>query len=166
MPEYTINQGLKAVADKIIAIHRPHLMLLKIEYMFRPEAAISDGKAKSGMCIRLDDRNWTIHKTDFIIEIAQDIWDDPNTTDEFREALMDHELGHVGIVWEAPNTPKMDPSGRIKTRCKMHDIEEFEEVLERHGAYHKGLRDFLDAFAASKTAKKKAKSESEEPIEV
>lgn len=157
MPAYTIDKTIETVANKIIAQHRKDLAMLKICYMFRETAAISDDKTIAGMCCKVDDRNKTVHAFDFLIEIAKDVWDE--ASDEFRLALIDHELGHVGIRYNAPNEPAMDEkTGRLKTYVRRHDVEEFEDVLERHGAYHKGLRDFLDAFAATAKAAKKKKS--------
>lgn len=154
MPHYVQDQSLKNLAEGIIKVHRPKLALLKICYVFRDEAIISDGHVISGMCTRVDDRNWTIHNFDFVIEIAKDLWD--QATDDFKHALMDHELGHVGIVFDEDGAYIRDEvSGRIKTRCRKHDIEEFEEIMERHGTYHKALRDFISAFGRFRELQKK-----------
>lgn len=153
MPAYQLDKDLEALGTEIIHSTRPYLGHVKIAYMFRPEAAVSDDKVIAGMCIRVDDRNRVIHDQDFIIEIAKDVWED--ATQEFRRALMDHELGHAGIRMDENGDVIYDEkTNRPKTYIKKHDIEEFEDVLERHGAYHKALRQFLEAFARSK--KKKA----------
>ncbi len=73
MPAYSLNKELKVLADSIITSDRPMLKHLTIAYVFRPEAPVSEGKATAGMCVRLDDRNWTIHKTDFIIAISAEL---------------------------------------------------------------------------------------------
>lgn len=156
MPAYIPNASeVKKIADEVIEKHLPHLKLLSIEYIFRPEASVSEDRVTCGMCCRVDDRNWTIHRNDFIIEIAKDVWDE--ATDEFKVALVHHELSHCGIRLEEDGiAPRMDEkSGRIRTYCKPHEIEEFEQVLEVHGAYHKKLRDFIDAFGRNKRDKKK-----------
>lgn len=159
MPVYKRDKELKNLGDKIIEDCRPNLKMLEIAYLFRAEAPISDNKVTAGMCVRVDDRNRTIHGVDFVIEISQDVWLEAN--DQFKLALMDHELGHVGIRMDADGQPEMDEKTmRIKTYIKKHDIEEFEDVLERHGDYHKELRSFLEAFARHK---KKKKDEEEGP---
>lgn len=157
MPVYSGHQkDLAALADSIIVQHRPMLKILKIQYIFRDVAPITDEKVIAGMCYRCDDRNRAIHGQDFIIEISKDVWEE--ATDEFKLALMDHELGHVGIRLDEDGQPGIDEkSGRIKSYIHKHDIEEFEDVLERHGAYHKSLRQFLDAFARNQEDKKKKK---------
>jgi len=160
MPHYKQNKELEEIAATVIKAHRPGLEIAAICYMFREVAAITDEKVVAGMCVRVDDRNYTIHSFDFVIEIAQDVWDEASV--DFRVALMDHELGHVGIRYDEEGEPVRDPeTERLKTYSKKHDIEEFEEVLERHGAYHKALREFLAAFARSKAAQKKKPSADE-----
>lgn len=158
MPAYIPNvKELEETAKLIIDQHIPLLKLLKIQFMFRPEAAISDDKIIAGMCIRCDDRNWAVHKHDFIIEIAKDVWDD--ATDDFKMALMHHELSHIAIRMEEDGvSPSIDEkSMRIKTGIHKHEIEEFEKVLEVHGPYHKALREFLAAFAKHKLNQKAKK---------
>lgn len=150
MPAYKVDLNLEALAKKIIEEHRPELGLLNIAYMFRDEAPVSDGKVTAGMCVRVDDRNRTLHDFDFMIEISQDVWM-AAPDDRFRTAIMDHELGHCGIrVDKEGSIVFNENTGRPKTYIKKHDLEEFVVVLERHGAYHAALRQFLDAFETHK----------------
>lgn len=165
MPQYIPAPEVQEIAKDIISKHRPELKPLKISYMFRPEAAISNGIVTVGMCIRPDDRNYLMHQHDFIVEIAKDVWDDATT--DFRIALVDHELGHCGIRMDG-DEPEVDPSGRLKTFTRKHEIEEFADVLERHGAYHSKLREFIAAHAknaSSKKAKKDPGAEADEESE-
>lgn len=132
MPAYKQDKELSDIGAVVIKEHRPGLAIAAICYMFRAEAAITDDKVIAGMCVRVDDRNYTIHSFDFVIEIARDLWEE--ATDQFRTALIDHELGHVGIRYDEDGEPIRDPNtDRLKTYTKRHDIEEFEDVLERHG---------------------------------
>jgi len=157
MARYAADPTLEAVAKPLIDKHHPNLKMIKIAYLFREEASISMEKVVAGMAIKCSDRDFAIHKTDAIIEIARDIWDESPAN--FREALMDHELSHIKVVMDPESdTPKMDEmTMKIKIQIIHHDIEEFEGVLERHGAYHKNLRTFLEAWPARKEEQKKAK---------
>ena len=161
MPAYKVNPDLKVRADRIIDKHRPNLKILSICYMFREEAAISDGKVIAGMCIRVDDRHHAIHRHDFLIEIAKDVWDEA-PSEEFKDALLDHELGHCGIRFDEDDTPMSDErTGRWKTYIHKHDVEEFEDVLQRHGAYHEALRSFLRSYAQKVIDAKKSRGRDE-----
>lgn len=165
MPAYEISTPeVEKIAKKIIEDHREDLKILNLRFIFRPEAPISDQHVIAGMTVKTDDRNWALHKHDFLIEIAKDVWDEAE--DDFKVALVDHELGHVGIHYDDDGQPKMDEkSGRIRTYCRRHDIEEFEDVLARHGAYHRNLRKFLEAFVRNKEETKKRKKEEKEEVE-
>ena len=149
MPKYSESTDLKNLADTLLDKHHSALKVLKICYEYRDEASVSNGKVIAGRCCRVDDRIYVIHGYDVIIEIAKDVWDE--ATDNFRVAILDHELSHIGIRFEEDGNPSRDPSSdRIKVYLKHHDIEEFADVLERYGAYHAALRSFIDAFARNK----------------
>jgi len=147
---YEVDDDLHVLADRIIKKDRNELECLKIAYMFREEAAVTAGKVIVGRCIRVDDRNWALHSYDVLIEIARDVW--AEAIEDYRNAVMDHELGHIGGA--EGGAFDQDNKGRWKIYIKYHDIEEFTEVLERHGAYHQDLRKFLDAFAENRKKRK------------
>jgi len=155
MPLYTVDATLEQLANSIIKVHYPKIEVLKVAYVFREIAPVSGGKTTAGMTYRCDDRNFALHHYDFVIEIGKDVWDD--ATDDFRRALMDHELGHIGLVLDENGQPIRDEkTGRLKVTINKHDVEEFDQILERHGAYHADLRKFLGAWARRKeNAKKK-----------
>lgn len=156
MPRYVSDKELEAVAQPILEKSHSYLKMIKIAYMFREEGAVSEGKVVAGMAVKVDDRNWTLHKYDALIEIAKDVW--AEASDNFRNALMDHELSHIRIRFDDQGSIVMDEkTNRIKVFLARHDIEEFEGVLTRHGAYHKDLRSFLNAFIQRKEEMKKAK---------
>ena len=149
MPKYEESINLRNLAENLIKEHHENLKVLKIAYEFRDEAAISNGKVVAGKCIRVDDRNLTLHGYDVIIELAKDVWSE--ATNKYQTAIMDHELSHIGIRFEEDGEPSRDPSSnRIKVFLRHHDIEEFAAVLERYGDYHADLREFLKAFERSK----------------
>jgi len=135
--------------------------MCKISYIFRDEAPVSDDKVVAGMCYRVDDRNWTLHKQDFIIEISKDIWDD--ASDQFKEALMFHELKHCAIRLDKDGQPGFDDkSGRLKTGIHKHDVEEFNDVLDKYGTFNPALRKFLQGWTEKK---KQAKTKKDETID-
>jgi Putative phage metallopeptidase len=72
----------------------------------------------------------------FVVEIAFDAWE--VLTERQRVALVDHELCH--LVIEGTET------GEIVRRIKGHDVEEFQVVAERHGAWKPDLADFAKAL--------------------
>jgi len=157
MPRYNVDEELEKLAQPIIQAHHPDLKMLKIAYLFREEASISQDKVVAGMACKPSPRDYALHKVDAIVEIAKDVWEEASP--QFRQALMDHELSHIRVVMDADTgTPKMDEAtNKIMVRIAHHDIEEFEGVLQRHGDYHKNLRSFLEAWPARKEEQKAAK---------
>lgn len=145
---YEINAAEPArIAARIIRDHRPELAELNICYIWRDEAmSMGGGRVAAGQCVHTSDRDWAIHGFDFLILIARDVWAAAEA--RFKPALIDHELGHVGIrTDEETGEPAVDEeTGRTRTFCKHHDLEEFSDVLERHGAYHSDIREFLASW--------------------
>ncbi len=128
--------------------------MLQISYLFRPEAQVTGDRMVIGMCVRVDDRNWTLTKNDFIIEIAQDVWEDERTTDAYKRALVHHELCHAAIRLDKEGQPAFDEkSGRLKTYSKPHEIEEFNVILKTYGDWHEQLRAYLEVFGKELLAK-------------
>ena len=70
----------------------------------------------------------------FIIEIDQAIWD--VLTDAQLAALIDHELCHCGADGDGPY-------------MRSHDVEEFTEIIERHGLWKGDVKKFFDDLAKS-----------------
>lgn len=140
------------IAARIIRDHRPELADLNLCYMWRDEAvSMGEGRVVAGQCVHVSDRDYAIHGHDFLILFARDVWTAADK--EFLPAIVDHELAHVGIRLDEHGDRVVDEdTGRVKTYCRHHDIEEFADVLERHGAYHSALRTFLAAWR-SETAK-------------
>ncbi|PKN85929.1 MAG: hypothetical protein CVU46_09600 [Chloroflexi bacterium HGW-Chloroflexi-8] len=61
---------------------------------------------------------------DFIIWVSKIIWEGQG--EKTRMAIMDHELSHCGIE---DGTPYIKP----------HDVEEFKDVIDRHGLWNADL---------------------------
>jgi len=145
--KYWQDQGLTDKAQIVrLSHHSPRLDDIFISYVFRETAARTGEKVKAGVALRVDDRNWLLHKTDVIIEIAHDIYSEANS--QFRNAILDHELCHVIVFRDENEELVIESSGRKKIRMRHHDVEEFEEILTRHGTYHAALRSFVRTFAS------------------
>jgi hypothetical protein len=70
------------------------------------------------------------------MEIAHDVWEVLTTAQ--REALVDHELMHFSVEFKEDNT--------FKRVIRPHDIEEFNAIAQRHGAWRPDIKDFADAL--------------------
>lgn len=104
-----------------------------------------DGHLVLGRCVKISDLQREFNEFDFVIVLNREAWDDPDFTMDKKEALIDHELCHVGSV-EDDDGAKYDDRGRRVWRTKKHDIEEFQEIVVRHGCYKRDLERFAEAL--------------------
>ena len=136
MPEYERAPAVAKVAQDVIDAHHHHLVCANIVYLFRSPPALSKGRVLLGKALKAT----ALHKAiagdvepDFIIEISLAPWMDASPRS--RRALVDHELCHcVGAA-----NSGFDLRG--------HDVEEFAEIVRRHGAWKDDLVEFKAALA-------------------
>lgn len=107
------------IARELIGQYHPSLEDASIGFLFRSEAPISNGKATYGKAKKISEADAIFMDYDFIIWLAQDMWD--RLTPAQKTALVDHELCHCHLGDD--DKPKILP----------HDIEEFNCILQRHG---------------------------------
>jgi len=145
------SQMLADMAQGLIDDHYPVIRdnALRIAYMFKDEMP-----GKCGTCRKVGDQDRTLHGFDFVITLAKDLWGELEKRGDktFQVAVLDHELAHVGVVVnEETGEPKRDPdSDLVRLRLVRHDVEEFESIIRRYGAYAADLRAFQRAFEESK----------------
>jgi hypothetical protein len=158
---------LKKVNFKVIedSASEPYKILAKMR-KFHPEVAQAcialawrirqkpdkDGHLVLGKCVKVSDLQKEFGKYDFIIVLNREVWEDPEFTDDKRQALMDHELYHAAAAYDDQGEPKYDERQRQVFRCRKHDIEEFQGVVERHGCYKRDLESFAEALLKKQDA--------------
>jgi hypothetical protein len=110
-----------------------------------------DGRLVLGKCKKASDLDRELAPFDFVILLNRDFWLNPRVTDRQRDALLDHELMHAAIAYDEHGDPKIDARGRTVYRIRKHDIEEFRDVVARHGCYKADLEDFARAIARAES---------------
>ena len=144
MAEYwRCPDDVSAIAGELIETYHQHLERAGILFLFRDEASSSNGKLVAGKASKMTAKENAIAggaAYDFKIELAFDLWEKGN--EKWRRALIDHELCHCGGTREEGWS------------ILAHDIEEFAQIVERHGTWNKDLDLFmartnqLDLFTA------------------
>lgn len=136
----------RADVDEVIKLVRdrwhPHLSRASIVGLGRPKCVVKDGKeilAKLKVAEAMEKVLWDEDSlgADYIVVVGLNRWEDMNETT--RLALIDHELMHAG----GESEPE---SG--KWLLREHDIEEFTDIIERHGAWRRDLGRFIAASQA------------------
>lgn len=105
-----------------------------------------DGHIMLGKCILVTDLQKELMEYDFIIVVNEQAWANPQFDDKKKLALLDHELCHATEKLDSEDEPVHDERGRHVYRVRKHDIEEFREVVQRHGTWKDDLQLFADAL--------------------
>ena len=104
-----------------------------------------DGRLKLGQCKKASDLDRELHDYDFVILLNSEAWKAADFSDKNMRALIDHELCHCEIARNEDETPKVDEDDRTVYRTRRHDIEEFHEIVARHGLHTEALERFARA---------------------
>lgn len=136
---------MQGVADA----NHPHLKEARIALAWRKDwTADRDGHVVLGKCKKASDLDRELTPWDFVILLNADVW--PDLTDAQREAILDHELCHAAVVYGDDGRPKRDERGRVCYRVRKHDVEEFYEVVKRHGTFKRDLEEFAKVLLERK----------------
>lgn len=137
--------------DELVARHHVELAEAKIGlawcFGFKPNA---DGQVVLGKCKKCGDLEREAHGFDFIIILNYEFWMHAETTKAQRLALLDHELCHAAVKMDEEGVAKMDTHNRPVWRIRRHDVEEFREIVERHGIWKQDLQAFAEAIRQAK----------------
>jgi hypothetical protein len=139
---------VKEIAEELIDKYHPHLKDAKelIGYYFRDGASDWAGKAKK--CTAFE--RFVTGKMLFVF-INSDAW--KAMKHDQRVALVDHELCHFSrksIQNVDPMTGKWieiyDPADKAESwSIREHDVEEFSDIIKRHGLWDTGIEKFAAA---------------------
>ncbi|MDP3328738.1 putative metallopeptidase [Parvibaculum sp.] len=92
--------------------------------------------------------DWIGYFPDFLITLNADFWEEANPIT--REALLFHEAKHAGHAKDQFGSPRFHrETGRPITCIVPHDLEEFNAVVSRYGAWKGDVQSFLDAVNPS-----------------
>lgn len=145
--EWWAAPEVEEIAEKLIAEHHPHLADVRIRYVFRDKAASSRGRTVLGKARKIAGLNAYLvglvgrqhvegEVNFFVIEVASDVWRQLERPQ--RVALVDHELCHLDI--------ETDPeTGERKLVLRGHDVEEFTEIVQRHGLWKSDVEELVKA---------------------
>lgn len=132
--------------DQLIGKHHGHLVDVKIALAWRfGWSQDADGRLRLGAVKKGTDLDRAMHQFDFVILLNHEAWNKGGLNQEQKIALVDHELCHCQVVNDTTGEPRTDEKDRTVYRTRKHDIEEFQEVVERHGSYTHELAKLVEA---------------------
>lgn len=109
-----------------------------------------DGHIVLGRCVLLNALAREMVPFDYVIVLNKEVWEDPEFTRKQKLALLDHEMCHTAPVLDEDGEKVRDTKGRICWRLRGHDIEEFRDIVARHGCYKRDLEKFAEALLERK----------------
>lgn len=129
---------VQKLANHLINQHHSHLATVEIRYFFYSKEIMQGDKQLWGRARKITGLNAVLANSDttedkqfFVIEIWRTMWD--RMTEKQRAALVDHELEHC---WVDEND---------KLAIAKHDVEEFTNVIRRHGLWRADVQSFVEA---------------------
>lgn len=138
-----VGEPMYQLLDRTIHEHHEQLRHARIVLAWAKSwKRDKDGHLVLGKCKRASDLDRELAEFDFIILLNKDFWQGFATKDTHRAALIDHELCHAAPALDKFGHQLEDERGRKVWRTRKHDIEEFAEIVERHGTYKRDLEEF------------------------
>ncbi|MBI1207411.1 MAG: hypothetical protein GC191_08990 [Azospirillum sp.] len=131
----------------------------RVEYLLRVKPRIRGGRLMIGEAMRPNFQggakmlcDWLLAKMfagtpDFIVLLDLNWWLDATARD--REILVFHELSHCVQKTGRDGDPKFDEAGNPVWALIGHDIEEFNAVVRRYGAWSRDVVDFVASVNAA-----------------
>jgi len=155
------GKSMYPMLNKLIEQHHTELTNARVALAWNTSwKADVDGRVKLGKCKKASDLDRELAAFDFVVLLQAEFWQNAAVTDDQRRALLDHELCHATVRLDRDGEPMRDERGRTVYRTRKHDIEEFTEIIERHGCYKRDLERFASAL---RRAKQKSLIEEETP---
>jgi hypothetical protein len=153
-------------ADSLIANYHPMLaeaqIIIGYNYGWKPNR---DGRIILATVSIINDFDRQLHNKDIKILLNYNYWHNPETNDDNRNALIDHQLSHPRPVMDKDLAiPVRNDMGMIKYYLREHDLEDFNDVVARWGIWMIEMEKSAEIMAAAWDKEKKeraAKSDAE-----
>jgi hypothetical protein len=150
------GRNLYAALDALIEQHYEDLKDARIALVWaltwQPDV---DGNVRLGAAQRASDLGRELAPYDFAIQLSKTFFEEPLTTDQMRRYVLDTELAHCMVKYDADGDAVVDQKGRPVYRMRDFDTKCFSFVVERYGPdITKSLQQFTAALerVAARTA--------------
>lgn len=131
--EFSEAPEVEQLAAKIIPQYHDHLKTAKIRYLFSSKAMKKQGRVIAGKAQTAAALVGYFGRCDFVVTISLFEW---STMDlATKRALVDHELCHCFFKVN-------EKSGERTWTIRAHDVEEFNQIVERHRLWSPDVQNF------------------------
>lgn len=134
---------------------------IAVEFLLRVEPKVKAGRQVLGMCILPTVQGelkslfeqllsqWFGRMPMFMIILDQAFWMEAD--DLTRRALLEHEMCHVKQDRDKYGAPAFDRDGNPKYGIVAHNLEEFNYIVRKYGAWKSDIAEFISAANAYDT---------------
>ena len=150
--EYRRAPEVEEVARGLLAEHHPHLLGVRVEFVFMSKTPKSKGREVWGRAKKVSGLNAFLaagpndlpeHYEEqpadfFVIEVSEEVWE--RLTAKGKRALVDEKLSCCEIETD-------EETGSVGLAVVGPDVAGFEAVIRRHGLWHEDLESFVKAGA-------------------
>lgn len=141
---------LYALMDELVEGYHPDLEDARIALAWRHGwKADPDGRCVLGQMRKASDLDRQLHSYDFALLLNFEVWQAVTFSEAQRRALLDHELCHGAIARDSEGETRYTPDGQVVYRIRKHTIEEFHEVVARHGQWKGDIQTFVERAMAA-----------------
>jgi len=154
--KYAPAPAVQEIGDKLVAQYHQHLLdcAVRVEYVFRDDVPKKNGKEVLGVARKISNLASFLAGSEhekneaetgepfFCIVISYPWWHALNPAQ--REALVDHELCHC--LAEFVEDENGEPTKEVRLKIGGHDVEEFSDVVRRHGLWLSDVRSFAQTI--------------------
>jgi hypothetical protein len=146
------NAEIYDLLNELVGKHHDHLTNARIALAWhRSLKADVDGKLMLGRAKKVSALERELMPFDFVIILNSTFWNDSRTLEVQRRALLDHELCHCEVALDGKTgEPKRDAKDRVVYRMRRHDLEEFRDIVHRHGIWKGDILAFAKALQGKK----------------
>lgn len=119
------DEDLLTLAEEVMDTHHKLLKRARIGFAFLSEAPTRKGRKVLAQVSLVPDAVEFHLQLDYLLWVARDEWDAMNGME--RRAVLDHEFCHCDL--------KENGDWGLRD----HDVQEFIEIIHRHGLWNNGL---------------------------
>lgn len=124
---------VEPIAKELIGLYHQHLANARIAYVFKKKASRKNGRTVLGTMGKTNRKFQHFANYDYIMTIAYTEWTELSAKQKI--ALVDHELCHA--IFDQDNDTYL---------IQGHTIEEFRQVIDRHGFWMDGIKAFANSI--------------------
>lgn len=126
--------AVESLAEGLIPNYHPELINARMLYIFVDKASKKGGKELMGKAQKVSGV-WEFYtEKDFVLTVPADVW---GTLEEAQKTAL------VDSLLERCAGEEDEKSGETKWSIREPDVQEFSNILERHGAWHADLERFV-----------------------